>query len=281
MTKEIYTALITPFEEDGAIDYGGLSNIIDKLVKEGNTKFVICGTTGEVSTLRLHEKKQLIRYIRYHYPEVDLIVGLSSNSTSEIIRQINELENISDLDTFMVVVPYYNRPNQEGLFKHFDIIASSTSKNIVIYNIPSRCSCEIDNKTIIRLLEKHKNIIGLKQAGDLSTLYQIKEKFPFFKVYIGNDNQLKEGLEYGADGIISVVSHLDYPLIKEIVETRAPFKDAYLKIITKYMFIEPSPAPIKYILYKLGFIQNKLRLPLVPVSKTLEKQLDSIVEKYQ
>lgn len=278
--KDIYTALITPFEEDGAIDYRGLSKVIEKLIEEGNTKFVICGTTGEVSTLRLHEKKQLIRYIRYHYPDIDLIVGLSSNSTNEIIRQIKELGNISQLDTFMVVVPYYNRPNQEGLYKHFDVIASATDKNIIIYNIPSRTACNIENKTIIELLEKHKNIVGLKQAGDLSTIYQIKEKIPFFKVYIGNDNMLKEGLEYGADGIISVVSHIDYPLIKDIVETRDPFKDAYLKILTKYAFKEPSPAPIKYILAKLGYIHNKLRLPLVPVSKSLEKQLDSIVEKY-
>lgn len=279
--KEIYTALITPFNQDGAIDYQGLTKVMDHLIEQGNTKFVILGTTGEVSTLRLHEKKQVIRFIRYHYPDVDLIVGLSSNSTSEIIRQLKELGNISNLDTFMVVVPYYNRPSQEGLFKHYDIIASATDKNIIIYNIPSRTACTIEDKTILRLLEKHKNIIGLKQAGDISSIPYLKNNAPFLKVYVGNDNLLKEAFELGADGIISVVSHLDYPLIKEIVETKDSFKDAYLKILCKYLFKETSPAPIKYVLSKLGYIDNKLRLPLVSVSPTLEKQLDTIVEKYE
>lgn len=279
--KEIYTALITPFNKEGAIDYQGLTRVIDRLIEQGNTKFVILGTTGEVSTLRLHEKKQIIRFIRYHYPAVDLIVGLSSNSTSEIIREIKELGNISDLDTFMVVVPYYNRPSQEGLFKHYDMIACATTKNIIIYNIPSRTAVNIEDKTILRLLEKHKNIIGLKQAGDISTIADLKSKAPFFKVYVGNDHLLKEGLEQGADGVISVVSHLDYPLIKEIIETRNGFKDSYLKILSKYLFMETSPAPIKYVLSKLGYIDNKLRLPLVSVSPTLEKQLDTIVEKYE
>lgn len=279
--KEIYTALITPFNQEGAIDYQGLTKVIDRLLEQGNSKFVILGTTGEVSTLRLHEKKQLIRFIRYHYPKVDLIIGLSSNSTSEIIRQVKELGNISNLDTFMVVVPYYNRPSQEGLFKHYDIIASATDKNIIIYNIPSRTACTIEDQTIIRLLEKHKNIVGLKQAGDISTIPYLKSKVPFLKVYVGNDHLLKEALELGADGIISVVSHLDYPLIKEIVETNDSFKDAYLKLLAKYLFKETSPAPIKYVLSKLGYIDNKLRLPLVNVSPTLEKQLDTIVEKYE
>lgn len=279
--KEIYTALITPFDEDGSIDYKALSKLIDKLISEGNDSFVVCGTTGEVSTLRLHEKKQLIRYIRYHYPDVNLIIGLSSNSTNEIIKQINELGNINSLESFMVVVPYYNRPSQEGLFKHYDVIASSTSKNIIIYNVPSRTACNIETNTILKLLEKHKNIIGLKQAGSLDDVLTLKENYPFFKVYVGNDNLLKEALQKDVDGIISVVSHLDYKLIKDICDSENDFKDDYLKLLSKYIFIESSPAPLKYILFKLGYINNKLRLPLVNITKEHEKILDSIVEKYQ
>lgn len=279
--KEIYTALITPFDEEGAIDYDSLKKLIDHLLKQGNNRFVLCGTTGEVSTLRLHEKKQLIRYVRYHYPDIHLIIGVSSNSTNEVIRQIQELGNIQNLNTFMIVTPYYNKPSQEGLFQHYSKIANTTDKNIIIYNVPSRTASSIEDATIGRLITRHKNITGLKQAGDIDGIKSLKENFPFFKIYIGNDHVLKEALEQGADGIISVVSHLDYPLIENICQSEDHFQDSYLKMLSKYIFQEPSPAPTKYILSKMGLVQNKLRLPLVPASSSLEKQLDSIIEKYK
>lgn len=279
--KEVYTALITPFDEEGAIDYESLKKLLDHLIKQGNTRFVLCGTTGEVPTLRMHEKKQLVRYVRYHYPDLHLIVGISSNSTNEVIRQMHEMSNIQNIDTFMIVTPYYNKPSQEGLYQHYSKIAESTNKDILIYNVPSRTSCDISYFTIGRLVEKHKNIVGLKQAGDIDGIKKLKEKFPFFKVYVGNDHLLKEALEQDADGIISVVSHIDYPLVEKICNTKDHFEDDYLKTLSKYAFLEPSPAPIKYMLYKMGIIQNKLRLPLVPISSGLEKQLDTIVEKYR
>lgn len=278
--KEIYTALITPFNEEGAIDYESLKKLMNHLIQQGNDHFVLCGTTGEASTLRLHEKKQLIRYVRYHYPDIHLIVGISSNSTNDIIRTMQELNTFHNLTTFMVVTPYYNKPSQEGLFQHYHKIAASTDKDIIIYNVPSRTGCDIHDDTICRLISKHKNIIGLKQAGDISGIASLKEQYPDFKVYVGNDNLLKEALDSNADGIISVASHIDYPLIEKICETSDSFLDDYLKILTSYIFKEPSPAPIKYILSKKGLIQNKLRLPLTPVSPKMEKQLDSIVNKY-
>jgi len=278
--KEIYTALITPFDEEGAIDYESLKKLINHLIQQGNDHFVLCGTTGEASTLRLHEKKQLIRYVRFHYPDIHLIIGISSNSTNDSIRMMQELSTIHNLSTFMMVTPYYNKPSQEGLFQHYSKIADNTDKDIIIYNVPSRTACEIHDDTIRRLITKHKNIIGLKQAGDISGISSLKAQYPDFKIYVGNDHMLKEALEAGADGIISVASHLDYPLIENICNTRDPFLDDYLKIVTSYLFKEPSPAPIKYILSKKGLIQNKLRLPLIPVSPKLEVQLDCIIKKY-
>lgn len=278
--KEIYTALITPFDEEGAIDYESLKKLINHLIQQGNDHFVLCGTTGEASTLRLHEKKQLIRYVRFHYPDIHLIVGISSNSTNDSIRTMQELSTIHNLTTFMIVTPYYNKPSQEGLFQHYSKIADNTDKNIIIYNVPSRTASDIHDDTIRRLITKHKNIIGLKQAGDISGISSLKEQYPDFKIYVGNDYLLKEALEAGADGIISVASHLDYPLIENICNTRDPFLDDYLKIVTSYLFKEPSPAPIKYILSKKGLIQNKLRLPLIPASPKLEVQLDCIIKKY-
>jgi 4-hydroxy-tetrahydrodipicolinate synthase len=279
--KEVYTALITPFNEEGAIDYEGVKKLIDYLLQLGNDHFLLCGTTGEASTLRFHEKKQYIRYVRYHYPKVHLLVGISSNSTNEVIKEIEELSNIQNLDTFMVVTPYYVKPSQVGLYQHYSKIATTTNKNILIYNVPNRTACEITNDTISHLIKKHKNIVGLKQAGNISGVKELKEKYPTFKIYVGNDHLLKEALEQDVDGIISVVSHVDYLLIERICQTKNAFDDAYLKLLTTFLFFEPSPAPTKYVLSKLGLIQNKLRLPLVPISSDLEETLDAMIEKYK
>jgi 4-hydroxy-tetrahydrodipicolinate synthase len=181
---------------------------------------------------------------------------------------------------YLIIVPYYIKPSQEGIYKHFDLIASSTHKNIMIYNIPSRCGINIETKTIIKLIQKHKNIIGMKQCGDINVIRELKEQFNDFKVFIGDDHLLLEGLNNNADGIISVVSHLDYPLIKKVIEERNRFDDDYLKLISQYVFLESSPSTIKYILSKLGYIENRLRSPLTQISENSIHLLQPLIEKY-
>lgn len=277
--KEIYTALITPFQEDGHIDYPALTKMLDDFIKIGNDHFVVCGTTGEVSMLSFHEKIQLIRFICYHYPTAKLIIGISAIGTKEILKQMKALEGIEGIDTFMVIVPYYVKPTQEGLYQHFSMIANSTKKNIVIYNIPSRTSCNLEVDTLLRLIEQHGNIIGIKQASSLQGLQKVKQLFPFFKIYVGNDDQLLECLNEDFDGIVSVASHFVFPLMQDIIETKDIKKDKKLKEISKLIFAETSPGPIKYILYKLGYCNNVLRLPLVPIKKELETKLNELIEK--
>ena len=275
--KEIYTALITPFNEEKAIDYQSLDKLLQHLLLAGNDHFVVGGTTGEAPTLQWEEKKHLISYIGQQSPHAKIVFGVSSNNTKECIRQIQELETNPYISAFMVVVPYYNKPSQEGIYQHFEAIAKATKKDLIIYNVPGRTSSNISIETICQLLENNKTIIGLKQAGDIDGIETIKQKFPNFKIYIGNDNLLYEGLQKGADGIISVASHIVYPLIKNICESNNPFLDDYLKMISHYLFLEPSPAPVKYVLSNMGIIKNELRLPLVPVSKSLQESLDSLV----
>ena len=279
--KEIFTALITPFNEDQSIDYQGLYRIMDKLIEERNKSFLLCGTTGETSTLKLDERRILVENILDKYPQIRIIVGICSNSTSQVIRHIHMYKDDPRIYAYLVIVPYYIKPSQEGIFKHYDLIASSTSKKIMIYNIPSRCGVGIDVSTVIRLANKHKNIIGMKQCGELNDIQKIKDKLPQFKVYIGDDHLLLEGLKQRADGIISVTSHLDYGLIEEICKNENIFDDRYLKLISEYVFIEPSPAPIKYILSELGYIQNILRLPLTTISEESQVKLAPLVEKYR
>jgi len=279
--KEIFTALITPFNHDHSIDYNGLYRVIDKLIAEGNKSFLLCGTTGETSTLKLDERRILVEKILEKYPQIRIIIGICSNCTAEVIRHIDMYKEDPRIYAFLVIVPYYIKPSQNGIFKHFDLIASSTQKKIMIYNIPSRCGVGIDVTTVIRLANKHKNIIGMKQCGALEDILALKESLSQFKVYIGDDHLLLEGLKHRADGIISVTSHLDYPLIKEICQNENVFDDRYLKLISEYIFIEPSPAPIKYILSELGYIQNELRSPLTSIEEQSQVKLAPLIEKYK
>lgn len=279
--KEIFTALITPFNTDLTIDYPALYRLMDDLIKKGNKSFLLCGTTGETSTLKLQERKELVEKILERYIDIRVIVGICSNSTIEVIKHIDMYKHDPRIYAFLVIVPYYIKPSQEGLYKHFDLIAASTNKKIMIYNIPSRCGVNIEAETVIRLANKHKNIIGMKQCGDLEMIKTFKESLSQFKVYIGDDHLLLEGLKKRADGIISVASHLDYPLIEKICHDENVFDDRYLKLISEYIFIESSPSPIKYILSQLGFIQNKLRSPLTPITEESEMKLLPLIEKYR
>lgn len=274
--EEIYTALVTPFNDDFSIDFISLANLFEHLISLGNTKFVICGTTGEVSTLSLKEKKQIIKFVMYHYGDsVDFIFGVSGNNTMDVIEQIKIFDPLIGNNRFMVVVPYYNKPSQNGLFKHFSSIAMQTKKELVLYNVPSRCSINLENETIIKLVKKHPNITALKQAGNYKDILILKQRLPFFKVFIGNDDLLLEGIEMKMDGVISVCSHIGFPIMEEFFKTKNIELDNQIKNLSSYVFMDSSPSPVKYMLYKKGIIKNVLRLPLVPIDKRIEKEIDN------
>ena len=279
--KDIYTALMTPFNQDLSIDYPGLYRVLDKLIHEGNKSFVLCGTTGETSTLKLDERRVLVERVLNKYPRIRVIVGICSNSTAEVIRHIQMYHDNPAIYAFLIIVPYYIKPSQEGIYKHFDMIASSTDKKLLIYNIPSRCGVAITPETVIRLAKKHSHIIGMKQCGPLEDIAVIKTVLPQFKIYLGDDHLLLEGLKMQIDGLISVASHIDYPLIEKIIQQEQTFDDWCLKVLSQFLFKEPNPAPIKYILSQMGYIQNILRPPLTSVSLQLEKELVPLIEKYK
>lgn len=279
--KEIFTALITPFNQDQSIDYAGLYRLMDHLIEQGNKSFLLCGTTGETSTLKLDERRLLVENILKKYPYIRVMIGICSNSTAQVIRHIQMYHDHPSIYAFLIIVPYYIKPNQKGIQRHFDLIASSTKQKLMIYNIPSRCGANIEADTVIELAKRHKNIIGMKQCGSLEDMSAIKEALPAFKVYSGDDHMLMESLQHRADGIISVVSHVDYPLIDKICQKPQNFDDDYLKLLSRYVFIEPSPAPLKYILSQLGYIQNILRAPLCPINEVSQQQLQPFIEKYR
>lgn len=280
--KAIYTALITPFNQQGQIDFNGLENVIAKLIREGERGFVVCGTTAEAPTLSLSEKEQILDFVIRQAKDCSIIMGISGNDTAEVLKQLKYFEN-KEVDALMVVVPYYNKPSQVGLFKHFDLLLSSTDKNIIIYNVPSRCGVEIKAETMLQLLKKHQNLIGLKHASqNFEMVTQIKAEYPHFLILSGEDGTLKEGLDHGMDGVISVSSHMIYPKLEQFMkdyeyQMNLELQDDFIKNFAQYVFIEASPGPIKYMLSIQGYIENVLRLPMCPVSKETEKKLKRLV----
>ena len=279
--KEIFTSLITPFNEDQTIDYPGLYRVLDYLIEKGQKSFLLCGTEGETTTLKVQERRLLVEKVLDKYPQIRVVVGIASNSTIEVIKHIDMYKDNPRIYAYLVIVPYYIQPSQAGLYKHFDLIASSTKRKIMIYNDPRRCGVNMEVDTIIKLASKHKNIIGMKQCGNLYDIETIKDVVPQFKVYIGDDYQLLSGLKHRADGIFSVSSHIDYDLVKKVCLEENIFDAEYLSLISQYLTLEPSPAPIKYIISQLGLIQNVLRSPLTPVIEQNQIKLNGIVEKYK
>lgn len=279
MNEKIYTALITPFDKEGNIDFEALSRLIEKLIKEGEKGFVICGTTAEAPTLSLEEKEAILDKVIIEAKGCSIIMGISSNDTKEALRQLYFFKDKA-IDAFMVVVPYYNKPSKNGLYKHFATLLEATDKPLVIYNIPGRTGIEIDVDTIIQLKQKYPHLIGLKHAShNFKMVDTLKQKIPDFKIYSGEDALLKKGLDHQMDGIISVTSHVVFPKIKRFIDLyenggNIELEDDFLRIFAYYTFIEASPAPIKYILYKQGYIQNYLRLPMTPLSLEKKKEID-------
>ncbi len=286
MNYKIYTAIITPFLNDNSIDYIAVKRIIENQIKQGVDGVVVCGTTGEASTLESKEKLELMRnVVMFVDGRIKVIAGVGSNNTSETLELIALADQIEGIDEYLVVVPYYSKPSQTGLYQHFKEIAGATKRNIMVYNVPKRAGIEIEEETLDLLINECSNITSLKHAShNLELVRNIKQKHPEFEIYSGEDNYLLEGLEAGMNGVVSVCSHIIANEIRDLLE-RYEFNDNieilddYVKLCAKYVFIESSPSPTKYLMHKLGYCHNILRLPLVPVSIQNERKLDQLLKR--
>ena len=279
--EKIYTALITPFDTTGRVDFMGLKRILEKFDNEGQKGILVCGTTSESPTLSLKEKENILDFIIQNTRDVSIVMAIGGNDTQKTIQEVRYFTN-KKIEALMVVVPYYNRPSQEGLYYHFEEVLKVSTLPILVYNVPSRTGVEISAEVMIRLKQKYPHLIGVKHASrNLDIIKMLKQYIPDFLVYTGEDGYLKESLEAGADGIISVSSHIIYPKIKKLIEEfeyhiNQEILDDYIKTIAMYLFVEPSPGPVKYMLYKLGYIANQLRLPMTRVSASTAKKLDEV-----
>ena len=266
----LLTAMVTPFDEGGAVDYEQAKKLALALLKSGSEGLVVVGTTGESPTLIRQEELRLFREVKSAIAgQGTIVAGTGSNSTAEALEATREAERIG-VDACLLVVPYYNKPTQEGLYQHFKTIAQSTSLPCILYNVPARTVASLSADTIIRL-SQIDNIIGVKEAsGNLEQISRIiSNTREDFLVWSGNDGDTLPVLALGGYGVISVASHLVGNQISEMIYS---FIDGRVKEaagihrqlvpLFNALFIISNPIPIKYALNHVGFRVGKPRLPL-------------------
>jgi 4-hydroxy-tetrahydrodipicolinate synthase len=285
----LLTAMVTPFDDGGAIDYQRARNLARSLLDSGSDGLVVSGTTGETPTLSREEKLRLFAEIKSAVANRGTVVaGTGSYDTRESQQLTKEAERIG-VDACLLVVPYYNRPPQQGLFEHFKAIAEATTLPCIIYNVPSRTVTNIAAETVIRL-SRIDNIIGIKEASsNLSQIAKIiQETGHKFLVYSGNDGDTLPILALGGYGVISVASHLVGIQIKDMMEKFLSGKaeeaakiHRHLLPLMDALFVVPNPMPIKYALNYLGFFVGKPRLPLVETDEKSAELIRSTLRDYK
>jgi 4-hydroxy-tetrahydrodipicolinate synthase len=281
MFRGTYTALVTPFRND-EIDVAAFKSLIERQIASGITGIVPVGTTGESPTLSCGERHHVIELaVESAQDRCQVIAGTGSNSTRDAIAHTKEAETIG-VDGALLVAPYYNKPNQEGLFRHFAAIAEATSLKLVLYNIPGRCGIDIGADTVVRLAEKFSNIVAIKEAsGSVDRVSELVRRAPDgFTVLSGDDSLTLPFLSVGAVGVVSVVSNL-FPgevarLVRLFLEGKAEeARQLHQKFfpLFKDIFLEPNPVPVKTALSWRGAIAPDCRLPLVSMSQENENRL--------
>lgn len=282
-------ALVTPFNEDKSVDYNALEKLVNYQIKNGVNYLVVLGTTGEPATLTLEEKEQVkSTIIKANNGRLPLILGIGGNNTQAVINEINATD-LSAFSAILSVSPYYNKPTQEGIYQHFKAVSESSPKPIIVYNVPGRTASNILPKTVLRLANDCKNIIGVKEAaGDIVQAMELIQNKPTdFLVISGDDMIALPMVLAGGAGVISVIGQgfpKDFSELIQLGLNNKPEK-AYqlhykLMDIINYIFEEGNPAGIKMLLEKLNITNKYVRLPLVEVSNELHQKIADFVEKY-
>jgi 4-hydroxy-tetrahydrodipicolinate synthase len=289
MFRGTFTALVTPFRES-AIDFTALRNLIESQIAAGIDGIIAVGTTGESPTLTHDERKEVIRCaIETANKRCLVLAGTGSYSTREAIAATEEAEKLG-VDGALLVAPYYNKPSQEGLFRHFSAIAKSTPLRLMLYNIPGRCGVDIAAETVARIQGDCPNVVSIKEAGgNVDRVSELRARLPeAFTVLSGDDGLTLPFLAAGAVGVVSVASNL---LPREMCELVGAFVNGDLKRaeglhrklywLFKDLFIEPNPVPIKTALSWRGRILAEVRLPLCEMSAANQARLRKTLEKFE
>ena len=282
MIKGIGTALLTPFK-GGEVDYQAYAATVDWQVETGIDFLVPLGTTGETPTLSESEKLQILEVMLQHAAGRKVIAGVGTNSLQGTLANMRLLQ---DADAFLVVVPFYNKPPQRGIYQYFKALADSTDKPIILYNVPGRTGVNCEAETTLALARDVKNIVGIKEAsGKMDQALKILEGRPEgFSVLSGNDEDTLTLMEAGADGVISVASNVFPSAMADFVHALADGKDCKsmqerLLPLFKALFVEANPIPAKAAMAQLGLMENSLRLPLVKATEATEALMKETLSK--
>lgn len=264
------TALITPFTKEGEVDYAALSKLIEHQIAGGADYLVLLGTTSEVPTLTHVEQDAIIDFaVKQVEGRVPMILGIGGNSTHAVVGRINELKEIlvAHFAGILSVTPYYNRPQQEGLYLHFSAVAEASPVPVILYNVPKRTGVNLLPETTRRIYDAHpEKIMGIKEA--CNSVEQFTETVEIakgdFAVISGDDDLAYEMMKAGGDGLISVASNAWPKEMKKIVQDKDAMMQSKMGHRIHLLFVEGNPSGIKTVLSEMGMIENVLRLPMVP-----------------
>lgn len=278
------TALVTPFTDSG-IDYDGFGRLIDWQIESGVEFLVVLGTTGESPVVSEAEREEMVSFaIKRVADRVPVVVGTGGNDTGHAVRSSQAAKALG-ADAVLVVTPYYNKPSQEGLFRHFRTVAEAAGVPVILYNVPGRTGVNLLPDTVVRLAGI-EGIVALKDASGSQaqvdeTLRRLRAVRPDFSVLSGNDDQAFHLVNAGGQGVVSVLSNIapreTSDMIRAALDGRvAEARELHLRLfpLMKNLFMETSPMPVKYAVSRLGFCRNTLRLPLVECSEACRVQID-------
>ena len=284
----LVTAMATPFNKWGEVDTEQAIHLGDYLIENKTTCLLLAGTTGESPTLTHQEEYTLFEaFVKRYKGKVPVMAGTGSNCTRTAIQTTQKAEEIG-IDCSLQVVPYYNKPSQDGIYEHFAAIANQTSLPIILYDIPGRTGRSLEPETLIELA-KLPNIIGLKDAS--GSLSNFNDYYPEVKhnmaIYSGDDGLTASFLKEGAFGVVSVASHVCGIQLFEMIEAakqqnwdKVAKLDASMKALFEVLFIAPNPAPLKFALSLIGFPSGRPRLPLVEVNESEAKKIEQVIDAY-
>ncbi|WP_295655367.1 4-hydroxy-tetrahydrodipicolinate synthase [uncultured Mucilaginibacter sp.] len=281
-------AMVTPFHADGAVDFGGLEAVINHIIGGGVEYLVILGTTGESATLSKQEKQDVWKKtVEFTRGRVPLVAGIGSNNTYELLKSIEEFDT-NGYDAILSVSPFYNKPTQEGIYRHYKAVAENSPLPIILYNVPSRTGSMVSAETTVRLAHDFKNIIATKEAsGSFEQFNQImRDKPEEFMLISGDDPVTLPMVAMGASGVISVIGNAIPKAFSDMVrlclkgnyEAARPLNYGMIEF-TRLMFAEGSPAGVKYALKHLGICGDTVRLPLANISSLAEAKIVTELQK--
>lgn len=286
--KGMGVALITPFKDDESIDFDALSKLIEYQIQNGIDYLVVLGTTAETPTLTEQEKNEVLSFVIERVKErVPIVLGLGGNNTRGIVERL-KTESFQGVDAILSVVPCYNKPSQEGIYQHYKAIASATKLPVILYNVPGRTGVNMTAETTLRLAREFDNIVAIKEAsGNITQMDDIiKNKPKDFMVISGDDGITFPLITLGAVGVISVIGNAFPREFSRMVRLalEGDYANALLihhkfTELFELLFVDGNPAGVKSILSSMGYIRNRLRLPLVPTRITTYEKIRVVLQK--